>query len=164
MDDRWGQGRRNEGRRNEGRRDEGWRVEADDEWLAAHKSANFARLRRRLASFGMIGDAVSMAELGPFGGPKRNPQLKIGGKTYAFIRPAEHRISYTTIQIDLDTCRRCGERLVEVHKIMRVTEDGVRQLMGAVRMCRVCRSNSWLFHSRMPGAVRARARARRVVL
>jgi hypothetical protein len=144
-----------------------WRTEADDEWLATHKSQTFARFRRRLARLGLagpIGDAVSRAELGPFGGAPRNPQLKLGGKTYSVIRYTEHRIAYTTISVDLQRCRRCGGLLVEVHRVTAVDASGVRSVVGAVRMCRRCQADSWLFYSRMPATRRARRRARKVVL
>jgi hypothetical protein len=143
---------------------EGWRTEADDEWLAARRSTSFARLRRRLQRLGVLGDAVSEAELGPFGGVPRRPTLKIGGKAYAVVRYAEHRIAYTTVRVDLLRCRRCGHRLVESHRILFVGGDGGRVAVGAVRACRRCEAESWLFTSRMPGTVRARARARKVVL
>jgi hypothetical protein len=148
---------------------ESWRVEADDEWLASHKSDNFARLRRKLARLGLLGlaDAASGAApglLGPVAGAPRNPRLKIGGKAYAVVRYAEHRISYTAIMLDLQRCRRCGMRLVHVHRINMISEDGSRRVVGTVRACRRCKSNSWLFFSRMPTVERARERARRVVL
>jgi hypothetical protein len=143
---------------------EAWRVEADDEWLAAHKSDTFARLRRKFARFGLFGEAFSNAETGPFGGAPRNPRLKLGGKTYAVVRYAEHRISYTAILLDVQRCRRCGLRLVHVHRIKTINEDGSRRVVGTVRMCRRCRSNSWLFFSRMPAVERARETARKVVL
>jgi uncharacterized protein with PIN domain len=97
-------------------------------------------------------------------GAPRRPQLKIGGKAYAVVRYAEHRISYTTIALDVQRCRRCGYRLVQVHRIKTVHEDGTRRVVGAVRMCRRCKANSWMFFSRMPTVERARERARRVVL
>jgi len=149
--------------------EESWRVEADDEWLAAHKSENFAKFRRKLAKLGLLGlaDAASGAApalLGPMAGAPRRPQLKIGGKAYAVVRYAEHRISYTVIALDVQRCRRCGLRLVHVHRIMTVREDGTRRVVGTVRACRRCKANSWLFFSRMPTVERARERARRVVL
>jgi hypothetical protein len=143
---------------------ERWRIEADDEWLAAHRSDNFARLRRRLRGLGGFSDAISRAELGPFGGAPRNPRLKIGGKAYAVVRYAEHRISYTAVQIDPQLCRRCGRRLVEAHRVTFVAADGTRTVVGAVRICRRCQTESWLFHSGMPSVHRARVRARKVVL
>jgi ribosomal protein L37E len=149
--------------------EESWRVEADDEWLSAHKSENFAKFRRKLARLGLLGlgDAASGAAsglLGPMAGAPRRPQLKIGGKAYAVVRYAEHRISYTTIVLDVQRCRRCGQRLVHVHRIETIHEDGTRRVVGAVRMCRRCKANSWLFFSRMPTVTRARAVARKVVL
>jgi hypothetical protein len=148
---------------------ESWRVEADDEWLAAHKSDNFARFRRKLANLGLLGlgdaaTAVGPVILGPMAGAPRKPPLKIGGKAYAVVRYAEHRISYTTIALDVQRCRRCGLRLVHVHRIETVSEDGTRRMVGTVRACRRCKANSWLFFSRMPTVERARARDRRVVL
>ncbi|MEN3307590.1 MAG: hypothetical protein V7603_3792 [Micromonosporaceae bacterium] len=141
-----------------------WRVEADDEWLSAHSSANFDRLRRRFQRFGRLADAVSHAELGPFAGAPRNPKLKVGGKAYAVVRYAEHRISHTTVTVDLDRCRRCGHRLAERHTMTSIREDGVRIVVGAVRTCRRCQADSWMFYSRMPSVTRARKVAGRVVL
>jgi hypothetical protein len=141
-----------------------WRIEADDAWLAAHSSDTFDRLRRRLRRLGRLADAVSHAELGPLAGAPRNPRLKVGGRAYALIRYAEHRISHTTITIHLDRCRRCGHRLVERHMMTCVGEDGVRVVVGTVRTCRSCQADSWMFYSRMPSVIRARRVARKVVL
>jgi hypothetical protein len=143
---------------------ERWRIEADEEWLAAHRSDNFARLRRRMNRLGGFGSAVSMAELGPYGGAPRNPVLKIGGKGYAVVRYAQHRIAYTAVRIDPQRCRRCDRRLVEVHRVSFVAADGIRSAVGAVRVCRRCETESWLFHSGMPAVRRARVRSRKVVL
>jgi hypothetical protein len=133
-------------------------------WLATHRSDNFARLRERLNRLGVFGDALSTAELGPFAGAPRNPQLKIGAKTYAAIRYAERLLAYTTIHIDLHSCRRCEQRFLEVHRVTCVGEDGVRVTVGTVRICRSCQAVSWMFYSRMPSVVQARMRARKVVL
>jgi hypothetical protein len=141
-----------------------WRVEADAEWLAAHSSDTFARLRRRMRRFGLVANAMSQAELGPFGGAPRKPQLKIGGKAYAVVRYAEHHIAYTAIAVDLERCPRCGAKLREVHRVLFVRRDGVRERVGRVRMCRRCGADSWLFHSHMPVTGRARAWGRKVVL
>ncbi len=141
-----------------------WRVEADDGWLAAHSSNSFARIRRRLSSFGRLADAVSQAELGPYGGTPRNPRLKIGGKAYSVVRYAEHGISHTAVSVDLERCRRCGALLVETHRLIQVDHHGVRVVIGAAGMCRRCQAEAWLFHSRMPATTRARRRARKVVL
>jgi hypothetical protein len=145
-------------------RADGWRVEADDEWLAAHSSDNLARLRRRLSAFGRFNDAISQAELGPLGGAPRNPKLKIGGKAYSVVRHAERWISYTVITVSLETCRRCRGRLAEAHRLTRVDHRGGREVVGTVRMCRRCQADAWLFFSRMPATTRARRRARKVVL
>jgi hypothetical protein len=141
-----------------------WRIEADDEWLATHRSDSFARLRRRMQRLGLVGDAVSQAELGPFGGAPRNPRLKPGTKAYAYVRHATHRIAYTTIYVELHRCRYCGRRIAEVHRIVYVRRTGDQVVVGALRACRRCQGDSWLFRSRMPGAVRARALRRKVVL
>jgi hypothetical protein len=143
---------------------EQWRTEADDEWLAGHRSDNFARLRRRLRRLGALSDGISQAELGPFGGAPRRPQLKIGGRSYAVVRYTTQHIAYTTIHLDLTRCRRCGRPLVEVHRIVSVAGDGLRTTVGAVRRCRKCQADSWLFHSRMPSVERARNVARKIVL
>jgi hypothetical protein len=143
--------------------DDGWRTEADEEWLRRHRSANFARLRRGLRHVGGFADAVSHAELGPFGGAPRRPQLKIEGAKYSTVRYATHRIAYTTIHLYLLRCRRCGD-LVEAHRIVQVLQDGERRLVGMLRVCRRCELNSWMFYSRMPATTRARRFSRKVVL
>lgn len=140
-----------------------WRVEADDEWLSRHRSANFERLRRRASMFGVLGGAMSQAELGPFGGAPRRPKLSIGGRAYAVVRYAQHQMAYTAIQVDPATCRRCGRPLAEVHRIV-YARGSARNEVGVVRSCRSCQADSWLFWSRMPSTSRARRVARRVVL
>ena len=142
----------------------GWRVEADDEWFATHSSDTFAQLRRRMRGFGRTGDAISQADLGPLAGAPRNPRLKIGGKDYSFVRYVERHMAYTVMVIDLERCRVCDRKMLEVHRLRRVREDGSYRTIGSVRMCRSCQSTSWLFHSRMPTVRRARARTRKVVL
>jgi hypothetical protein len=141
-----------------------WRREADDEWLAAHRSANFQRLRRRVRLLGGLADAMSNAELGPFGGTPRQPRLKIGGKTYAVVRYTTHHIAYTTIHVDPGQCRRCGQQLVEVHRVVYARGEDARTTVGTVRTCRRCQADSWLFLSRMPTVTRARRVARKIVL
>ena len=143
---------------------EEWRREADDDWLAARRSANFERLRRRVRLLGGLAEGMSNAELGPFGGAPRRPQLRIGGKTYAVVRYATHHIAYTTIQVDPGVCRRCGQRLVEVHRIVYVRGSDTRTTVGTVRTCRRCQADSWVFFSRMPTVIRVRQVARKIVL
>lgn len=140
-----------------------WRVEADDDWLAAHSSDTFQRLRRRTRLLGGLGDAMSNAELGPFGGAPRKPQLKVGSKEYSVVRYADHHLSYTVIQVDPVVCRRCGAAMAERHLIARMA-DGVRSPVGSVRVCRNCQAESWLFRSHMPATRRARQWGRKVVL
>lgn len=142
---------------------DGWRTEADEAWLAQHSSNNFARWRRRLARLGIVGEALSNAELGPFGGARRNPELRRTDKAYAVIRYTEHQISYTTVHIDLAWCRRCGGRL-EIHQVVRRSERIGEYVVGEVRGCRRCDAGSWLFESHMPRTRRARARGRYTVL
>jgi hypothetical protein len=142
---------------------EEWRTEADDQWLNKHRSDSFARLRKRFRMAGGLANAMSNAELGPFGGAPRNPQLKIGGRKYSTIRYATHYLAYTTIHLFQQRCPRCGAE-VEAHRVIFVRENGSRTVVGTLRMCRGCQANSWLFHSRMPATVRARTWARKVVL
>ena len=141
-----------------------WRREADDEWLDAHRSANFERLRRRLRLLGGMAEAMSNAELGPLGGAPRRPRLKIGGRTYAVVRYTTHHIAYTTIQVDPGLCRHCGQQLVEVHRIVYARGADARLTVGTVRTCRRCQADSWMFLSRMPSVNRARRVARKIVL
>jgi hypothetical protein len=142
---------------------EDWRTEADPEWLRRHQSQNFARLRKRMRMAGGFADAVSHAELGPFGGAPRRPQLKIEGAKYSTVRYTTHRIAYTTIHVYRQRCRRCGAE-VDSHRIVYVRESGDRKVVGSLQVCRACQANSWMFYSRMPTTVRARAWARKVVL
>ncbi len=146
--------------------DEVWRAEADDAWLAAHRSTFMTRLRRRFRLLGSVGGAVSNAETGPYGGAPRNPKLKVddGNKAYAVVRYTTNQIAYTATSVNPDECRRCGGPLVEKHEITRVEEEGVRVAVGSVRTCRSCQSESWLLRSRMPAVIRARVAARKVVL
>jgi hypothetical protein len=145
--------------------DDGWRTEADDEWLRRHRSDNFLRMRRRWrgAGIGGFAHAVSHAELGPFGGAPRKPQLRIDGRGYSTVRYATHRITYTTIHVYLQRCRRCGA-VVESHRVSYVHEDGARRVIGTLHVCRRCQADSWLFRSRMPATARARGWGRKVVL
>jgi hypothetical protein len=137
---------------------DGWRYEADDEWLASRRSTFFKRRRNLLLQ------AVSHAELGPWGGPRRNPQLRLSDKTYAHVRYALREFAYTTIQVDLLECRRCGHRLLEEHRLVLHREDGARVSVGRVRMCRRCQKEAWLFTSHMPHAVAGRVRDNKAVL
>jgi hypothetical protein len=140
-----------------------WRIEADDEWLASHSSDTFQRLRRRARLLGRVSDAVSNAELGPFSGAPRNPQLKVGGRAYSVVRYVEHRYAYTVIQVDVVRCHKCGRDLAEEHRI-RYVGNGERRSIAAVRLCRSCEAGAWLFYSRMPTTARARRIARKIVL
>jgi hypothetical protein len=135
-----------------------WRVEADDEWHAEHRSAFFKRRRSKLF------DAVSHAELGPFGGAPRRPTLKLTDKDYSHVRYAERHFSYTAIQIDLLECRVCGHRMLEQHRLLMRAADGSEFAIGHVRKCRRCHKESWLFTSHMPATVAARRRDAKVVL
>ena len=140
-----------------------WRVEADDEWLASHSSDTFQRLRRRTRLLSGLGEAMSNAELGPLGGAPRRPRLTIGGRAYSVVRYVQHVYSYTVIQVDPIRCDRCGCDVAERHHIQYV-RGGEHMPIAAVRMCRRCQADAWLFHSRMPAARKARAIGRKVVL
>jgi hypothetical protein len=135
-----------------------WRTEADDEWLASHRSTILTQFRRRFRRLSGFAGAVSQAELGPYGGAPRNPKLKIGGKAYAVVRYAHHRIAYTAVHVDLHRCRSCGRRFSEVHRVQVVREAGGQVVVGAVRMCRRCQGTSWMFRSHMPNVLRAQRR------
>ena len=118
----------------------------------------FKRRRSRFAS------AFADAQLGPYGGPRRNPTLKISDKGYSHVRFAPREYSYATIQVELLHCGRCGHRLLEEHRlIFRRPEAGSRTL-GLVRLCRRCEKDAWLFVSHMPSARRGRRRDRKAVL
>jgi hypothetical protein len=143
-----------------------WRVEADEEWLAEHRSDTFDRVRRllRRAGVGGFGEAVSLAELGPFAGAPRNPQLKPESKGYSTIRPADHRYAHTVLALETEPCRACGREPATSQRVTCVREDGARVVVGTVRLCPDCQGDSWRFVSHMPAAARARERSRRIVL
>jgi ribosomal protein L37E len=143
---------------------EEWRTEADDAWLATRRSNRFAKLRRMFGSMSGIADAVSQAELGPFGGAPRKPKLKNEDKDYSVVRPADHNVSHTIVSlVDPERCRRCGEP-TEAYGVNRVDEEGERETVGVLRQCRHCGRDSWMLYSRMPRAERARLRGRKIVL
>jgi hypothetical protein len=141
-----------------------WRIEAGEEWLAAHSSQAMSRLNKRLRRMGVVGDAVSMAELGPFGGAPRKPNLHPGPKRYSVVRFVVATYSYTAISVELERCGRCGGSFLEVHRALRVREDGAPAVIGEVRMCRGCQRESWMFHSHMPTTAKRRLTSRKVVL
>jgi hypothetical protein len=137
---------------------DGWRREADAAFLAARRSAMFKRRRSAL------GRALSDAELGPFGGSRRNPALKLSDKAYAHVRYALREYSYAVIQVDLLVCRRCGKRLLEEHRMLLRRRDGDTITLGWVRMCRQCQKDAWLFTSHMPTVRAAAVKEAKVVL
>jgi hypothetical protein len=104
------------------------------------------------------------AELGPFGGAPRNPSLHPGPKRYSVVRFVISTYSHTAFAVELEKCGRCGGSFLEVHRALCVSEDGVPVEIGAVRMCRTCQRESWMFHSHMPTAARMRSIARKTVL
>jgi hypothetical protein len=72
-----------------------WRTEADDDWLAGHRSTVLAWLRRCLPFLRPVGDAFSFADTGPYAGAPRDPELdpQRGAKAYSTVR---HATSPTT--------------------------------------------------------------------
>lgn len=122
------------------------------------------RFRRRFGRVRTLGDAVSNAELGPFGGAPRNPQLRIGTSRYSVIRHVVAVYAHTAIRVVLEDCAGCGRPMQEAHHAMNVRSDGQRVHLGVVRKCRSCAGDSWLFLSRMPSVVKARREAAKVVL
>ena len=121
------------------------------------------RFRRRFSRI-RIADAVSHAELGPFGGAPRNPQLRVATSRYSVVRHVVAVYAYTQIRVMLEYCRDCGRPMQEAHHAVTVRSDGVRLTLGAVRRCRSCAADSWLFRSHMPSVQRARRQAAKTVL
>jgi hypothetical protein len=78
------------------------------------------RLRHRLRRTGLVGDAVSQAELGPFGGAPRKPNLQPGPKRYSVVRFVIATHSHTAISVEPERCGRCGGSSPEVHRALRV--------------------------------------------
>ncbi|NUR69243.1 MAG: hypothetical protein HOU81_00225 [Hamadaea sp.] len=123
-----------------------------------------ANVRRRFSRILIAGDAVSNAELGPFGGAPRNPSLRTAPARYAVIRHVVAVYAYTSIRLMLEYCQRCGRPMQEAHHVATVRADGVRLSLGAVRACRSCDTESWLFRSHMPAVAKARRAAAKTVL
>jgi hypothetical protein len=143
--------------------EDSWRVEADDEWLANHRSEAMRRVRRRFSRI-RIADAFSHAELGPFGGTPRNPELRVAPSRYSVVRHVVAVYAYTSIRVMLEFCSACGRPMQEAHHATTVRDDGVRVSLGAVRRCRSCHPDSWLFRSHMPSVAKARLLAAKTVL
>ena len=146
--------------------DDEWRNEADDEWLASHRSTFMRRLRERFRGLAAISGAVSNAEMGPYGGAPRNPKLKTdeGNKAYSMVRYTTEHVAYTATATDTNACRRCGEPLAETHELHYVRGEELDVPVGAIRTCERCQTNSWMLRSNMPRAEQARATARRNVV
>ena len=85
-------------------------------------------------------------------------------KDYSHVRYAERAYSHTIVQVELFDCRVCGYRLLEEHRLLTWTRDGVVRMVGSIRRCRRCHRESWLFTSHMPAVVKARRRDAKVVL
>jgi hypothetical protein len=135
-----------------------WRYEADDDWLVGRRSSFFRRRRSRYFQ------AIADAELGPFRGAPRNPTLKLTDKGYSHIRFAPREYSYTSIQVDLFYCDRCGHRLLEEHRLVVHWADKGDRTIGLMRMCRRCEKDAWLFVSHMPSVLAGRRKDRKAVL
>jgi hypothetical protein len=67
-----------------------WRTEADDEFLASHRSGVMRWLRRHFKIFAPAGEAFSWADTGPYAGAPRNPRLRAdeNDKGYSTVRYA----------------------------------------------------------------------------
>ena len=141
-----------------------WRTEADDEWLSGHRSRVYSRLLRRLRLLSRFGAALADAETGPFSGPRRNPRWRMEGPKYSTVRYTQQHIAYTAVRVEPDRCRFCGQELVAVHHVGHATGDATWTPAGAVRACRACQTDSWLFRSGMPAVAKARERDRKVVV
>lgn len=135
-----------------------WRVEADADWLAAHRSA---RLRRRR---GGLAQAIAGADLGFLGAPAVNPPLKIGATAYSYMRHVESGYAYTQIAVQHSYCRRCGNWTLETHQLLLRDGAGGEQYLGQVALCSDCDGESWMFKVHGPCTEAARKRAAKTVL
>ncbi|MEV4508462.1 hypothetical protein AB0K00_05845, partial [Dactylosporangium sp. NPDC049525] len=125
------------------------------------RSEFMAWLRRRFRIFGGVAGAVSHADMGPYAGAPRDPDLRVGDeKSYSTVRYTTQEVAYTAIGADPDECPRCRRPLVERHRLEYVRGD-TRVPVGAVRTCRGCQTDSWLLRSRMPAVSRRHRRPRR---
>ncbi len=123
-----------------------------------------AGLHRRFSRVLTLGDAVSHAELGPFGGAPRKPDLRVAPSRYSVVRYVVAVYAYTAIRVVLENCGRCGRPLQEAHHATLFGNDGAGRTLGTVRRCRGCAGDSWLFQSHMPAVAKARVRAAKTVL
>jgi hypothetical protein len=64
----------------------------------------------------------------------------------------------------LEYCAGCGRPMQEAHHPMTIRDDGVRISLGAIRRCRSCDRDSWLFRSHMLSTAKARLQAAKTVL
>lgn len=122
------------------------------------------QFRRRFSRVLTAGNAVSNAELGPFAGAPRNPRLRVATSRYSVVRHVVAVYAYTSIKVMLEYCSGCGRPVQEAHHAMTVRSDGVRLYLGAVRRCRSCAGDSWLFRTHMPAGAKARLQAAKTVL
>ncbi|GAA4672826.1 hypothetical protein [Phytohabitans rumicis] len=144
---------------------EPWRVEADDQWLLTHSGDAFARVRSVFHPLAGGADAVSHSALGGIlGSTPRNPPLKVKDVTAEQVRYAEQHYAYTTTQVELGVCRRCGHLLNERHRLQQVDARGHRTQVGSAHACRSCDARSWMFTSHMPSARRLRTSRSKIVL
>jgi len=145
---------------------EPWRAEADDAWLADHRGDAFGRIRRIMRFGTGLGTAIAdSAAQGFLLSPPRNPTLKVKDITGEQIRYAERQYAFTTVQLVRDdACRRCGGPYADTHRLVFVDQYGGQMSVGAIRKCRRCDADAWLFRSWMPAYQRRAARNARAVL
>ncbi|MEV0896058.1 hypothetical protein [Actinoplanes sp. NPDC049802] len=120
---------------------------------------------RRLPILRGVADAVSHADLGPYAGAPRDPDLRIGDEQgYSTVRYATGHIAHIATSVSEDVCPRCGSAMAENHEIQQREGSAVRLRTGSARVCRACEPDSWLLRSQMSAVARARETNRRNIV
>lgn len=68
------------------------------------------------------------------------------------INVVVERVATTDISVVPNVCPRCGNLTEETHTISRTDKSGTRSEAGAVRACRTCDAEHWLFYTHGPHA------------
>ena len=120
---------------------------------------------RRLPILRRLAGAVPHADLGPYAGAPREPDLRVDGADgYSLVRYATSHIAYTCTSTSQELCPRCGQPVRETHNLRYMGGTQTSRSIGVVHACRDCHPDTWLRRSQMPGAIRQRQANHRNVL
>jgi hypothetical protein len=89
-----------------------------------------------------VGDPVTFPD------PAREEDVDLQNDTHVVVE----RVATTDITVVPNVCPRCGNPTEETHTITRTDTSGTRSEAGAVRACRTCDVEHWLFYTHGPHA------------